>query len=182
MGVHGKIRQGKVHLKRIVTNTSLNFEEMQTLLYQIEAILNSRPLTQQSEDPNDLACITPAHFILGKPCTSIIEPSYESTKLNRLSRWQYIQNLKQHFWRRWADEYLTVLQVRSKWYKDKITIKEGMLVVIKDDNLPPHHWKLGRIIQLHPGKDNIVRVVSIRTLSGVVKRAVAKVAILPVET
>jgi hypothetical protein len=56
-----------------------------------------------------------------------------------------------------------------------------MLVVLVEDNLPPLQWRLGRVVEVHPGTDNIVRVVSIKTISGVVKRAIKKVCVLPTE-
>ena len=57
----------------------------------------------------------------------------------------------------------------------------GTMVVLKEDNLPPLRWKLGRITALHPGKDGISRVLSIKTSEGVVQRPAAKVCILPMD-
>lgn len=47
-------------------------------------------------------------------------------------------------------------------------------MITKDDNTPPLHWPLGHVIDLHPGTDNLVRVVTVRTKSGDFKRAVTK--------
>lgn len=90
-----EVKATKYHLKRVAGNAILTFEEFYTLLTQVEAILNSRPLTPLSSDPNDLTLI-PAHFLVGRPLTS---PNPTLTKLPefRLSRWQLIQNLQQHF-------------------------------------------------------------------------------------
>lgn len=55
------------------------------------------------------------------------------------------------------------------------------MIVIKDDNAPPLRWRLGRIVDLHPGNDGRVRVVSIRTASGILKRALPKICVLPIE-
>jgi hypothetical protein len=54
-----------------------------------------------------------------------------------------------------------------------------VLVVLVEDNLPPLQWRLGRVVEVHPGADNIVRVLSIKTISGVVKRAIKKVCVSP---
>lgn len=85
------------------------------------------------------------------------------------------------FWARWSSEYLNELQPRGKWYKEKLVIKPGMLVVLREENMAPQQWRLGRIVQIHPGSDNIVRVVTVRTSTGEVKRAIGKIAVLPIE-
>ncbi|XP_065093422.1 uncharacterized protein LOC135714080 [Ochlerotatus camptorhynchus] len=171
----------KSHLKKILHTTSLNFEEFSTVLTQIEAILNSRPLFTQSSDPNDLAVITPGHFLIGRELTAIPEPSYEDITVNRLTRWKYIQLLRQHFWRRWSSEYLHHLQVREKWIVKQPNIREGMIVVLKEDHQPAQSWKIGRVITTYPGKDGAVRVVDLQTPQGVFRRPISKICPLPIE-
>lgn len=68
-------------------NSVLNYEELYTLLLQIEAVLNSRPLCGISDDPNDLQPLTPAHFLIGESLTAVPEPSLEIIPQSRLSRW-----------------------------------------------------------------------------------------------
>ncbi|GFX16906.1 integrase catalytic domain-containing protein [Trichonephila clavipes] len=104
------IKSTKYHLKRVVGETKLTYEEFETFLTQIEACLNSRPLTPISNDPNDLSALTPGHFIIGRPLTSIPEPNYIDSNNSYLTRWQQIQKLVQKFWKRWHKEYLTRLQ------------------------------------------------------------------------
>lgn len=94
------------HLRRLASNAKMTFEVFQILLCQIEAILNSRPLYPLSSDANDESALTPGHFIIGDALRSISEPSLAHLPLNRLSWWQLIQSLKQHFWKRWQKECL----------------------------------------------------------------------------
>ena len=89
--------------------------------------------------------------------------------------------MRQHFWRRWQGEYLHQLQQRNKWITNKEPLKIGQIVLIKDDKSPPLSWPLGRIIELHPGKDGIVRVVTGRTTTGSYRRAITNICFLPVE-
>jgi hypothetical protein len=167
------------HIKRVVGDTSLTFEEMYTFLTQVEACVNSRPITQLSTDPNDLIPLTPGHFLIGDRLTTVLEPDLTPIRLNRLSRWQLVQRLQQHFWRRWSSEYLHHLQQRSKWQdKTDKPFKVGSLVLLCDDNLPPLQWKLGRIQELHPGSDGLVRAVTVKTLTGSVRRAINRISIL----
>lgn len=100
--------------------------------------------------------------------------------MNRLSTWQHIQKVKQHFWERWNKEYLNELQ-RAKWISNKTHgISIGDFVILKEDNTPPLHWVTGRVIAAHPGDDGVVRVVTVKTATGVYKRCVKKVSPLPI--
>lgn len=143
------------------------------------SICNSRPLSPLSSDPSDLHPLTPGHFLVGRPLLTINEPDVTQISESRLSLYQRIQALQQHFWSRWSHEYITSLQERNKWKRDQANLKLGQLVVIKDDNLPPLRWKLGRVADLHPGSDGISRVASIRTSAGIVRRAFTKICPLP---
>lgn len=173
------VKSAKYHLKRVVANASLTYEGMSTLLVQIEAVLNSRPLSPMSADPSDTTPLTPAHFLIGRPLTTIPANHLVDVPVSRLSYHQQIQRMQQHFWTRWSKEYISELQQRVKWKTSQTNIQPGSIVVIKEDNLHPLQWKLGRIIATHSGKDAVTRVVSVKTSNGVVKRAVSKVCPLP---
>lgn len=169
----------KFHLKRTIGNANLNYEQLYTLLVQIEAILNSRPLCPLSSDPNDLYSLTPGHFIIGDAMTAPLEPDLQHLTINKLSNWQHISLLRQHFWKRWSQEYLHTLQQRTKWTDKHPGPSVGDLALLKNEDTPPLHWKLGRVIELHPGQDKLVRVVSLKTKGGVTKRAITKLCFLP---
>lgn len=174
------IKSIKHHLRRVVGNTLLTFEEFLTLLTQIESILNSRPLCPLSTSPNDYDVLTPSHFLIGRSSTSIPDPDVSSTLVNRLTRYEHIQQMRQHFWKRWQLEYLSELQVRTKWLKQTKNLQIGQLVILKDENAPPLRWKMARITEVHPGTDGIVRVVSVTTGTNSLKRAVNRLCVLPV--
>lgn len=176
------IKRTKFHLKRIIGEASLKYDELYTLLVQIEAVLNSRPLTPLSSDPNDLRVLTPAHFLIGCPVTSYPESNLNDLPINRLSRWQRVEQLKQHFWRRWIKEYLHNCQARIKWNTVDQPIKVGQMVILQEDNLPPLCWSLARIEEVHAGDDNIIRVVTVRTPKGLYKRPITKLCVLPIES
>lgn len=176
------VKSTKYHLKRIAGVTRLTFEELSTLTVQIEAILNSRPLSPESNDPNDLRALTPGHFLIGQALTTIPDPDLTSTATNRLVRWQLIQLMTQQFWKRYNAEYISRLQQRPKWMKTEPEITLGAMVIVKEDNLPPLQWKLARVIKLHPALDGHVRSVTVKTALGEYKRPIVKLCLLPVET
>lgn len=174
------VKSVKFHLKRILKDTLLTYEEFATVLAQVESCVNSRPLYPLSNDPNDPNPLTPAHFLIGTSLTSLPEPSWLNTKENQLSRFQHLQQMYQHFWSRWTKEYVSNLQIRCKWKQNMPQlVKPGAMVVIMEDGLPPLKWRIGRILDVHPGKDDIIRAVTIRTAHGIFKRPVVKVCVLP---
>lgn len=175
------VKSCKYHLKRIIGNTSFTYEEFSTLLVQIEAVLNSRPLVPMSSCPNDLDVLTPSHFLIGRKLTSLPDPRLQGIPVNRLSRWQHLQMLLQHFWQRWSTEYLSELQTRSKWNEQTENLRVGQIVVVKDENLPPLQWKLARIKEVFCGPDGNVRVALIKTQVGDYKRPISKLCPLPIE-
>lgn len=175
------VKSVKQHLKRILAEHNLSYEQFSTVLAQIEAILNSRPLSQVSDDPNDVRAITPAHFLIGREFQAISEPSYQKIPPGRLSKWQFLQDLKQKFWNLWMTHYLHELQQRQKDFKIT-TFKIGALVLIVDDNVPPLQWMLARITELIPGKDGHTRVVGLLLPNGATTtRAVKKICLLPLD-
>lgn len=175
------VKSTKYHLKRVIGNAILTFEEFATVLCQIEACLNSRPLCPISTDPSDDNPLTPAHFLIGTSLTALPEPNLINLTENRITRYQRLQQIIQHFWSRWSKEYISQLQVRVKWKTQHPQLmKIGTLVLIKEDGLPPLKWKLGRIIQMHQSPDKVIRSVTIRTSTGELKRPVVKICVLPI--
>ncbi|GFT61909.1 DUF5641 domain-containing protein [Trichonephila clavipes] len=159
----GGVKFLKYHLKRVIGNSILSHEEFLTLVVQIEAVLNSRPICPISNDPNDVETLTPAHFLVGSSLVAVPDPDYTEIPMNRLSRWQLVQRMNQYFWRKWSSEYLNRLQQRPKWCKGNVGFKEGDLVLVKpSENSDSLKWHLARILKLHPVKDNIVRVVTLK--------------------
>ncbi|XP_015112558.1 uncharacterized protein LOC107038156 [Diachasma alloeum] len=176
------VKSVKYHLARTVRDTTLTFEELSTLLTQIEAVLNSRPLQALSEDPDDLSCLTPGHFLIGEAPIALPEPSLDHLNVGRLSRWQLIQQRLQFFWKQWSTGYLQQLQSISKWHHPSNELKVGSLALLYDEQFPPPKWPLARVTALHPGKDGLSRVVTIRTASTTLTRPISKLVLLPIST
>lgn len=177
------VKSMKHHLIRVIGTRILPFEQLRTLLAQIEAILNSRPLHPLNDDPTDLQALTPGHLLYGEPLVlplPFVIP--EASKAKGIQLWKDRQNMVKTFWDRWHNEYLTTLQERKKWRRESERIQLGQLVLIKSENFPPAQWAMGRIIELHPSKDNLVRSVTIQTAANTLKRPVQKICILPIDT
>ncbi|XP_058839748.1 uncharacterized protein LOC131695296 [Topomyia yanbarensis] len=174
------VKSFKGHFKCTIGNRVLQHDEMQTVVAQIEATLNSRPLTPISNDTSDFEALTPGHFLIQRPLTAVSEPSLEDVPENRLTIWQRSQDVVQRIWKKWSTQYLSDLHNRTKWTRQRDNIFVGTMVLIKDDNLPPLKWRLGRVSNIVSGADGNIRVVAIRTKDGLYERGISKVCVLPI--
>ena len=182
------VKSAKTHMKKTMGKQIFSFEEMQTLLYDISSILNSRPLCSVSDDPNDLDALTPQMLLTGKRTTVLALPnpdplsSLKQMEMCPQKRWAHITNLAGLFWKRWSSEYIGTLQVRNKWQKETKPIKEGDIVLVTDEQTAPMHWPLGIIEKTFAGEDDIVRAVLVRTQKASYKRSVHKLRRLPFDS
>ena len=174
------VKSMKLHFRRVIGDIKLTYEELTTVLSQIESCLNSRPLTSlPSQDDNDsIEALTPGHFLIGRPLESLPDPSLSYRSFSVLRRWHLCQFLVHQFWKRWSNEYLTSLRRANKWLLPSRNIQPDDVVVLQEDNLVPTKWPLARVLRVHPGKDGLVRVVTVKTSTGVYKRPTCKLALL----
>ncbi|XP_075158049.1 uncharacterized protein LOC142231320 [Haematobia irritans] len=172
------VKSFKTHFRKHASGFKYTFEEFSTVLSRIEACLNSRPLCPMSESSQELVALTPGHFLVGSPILAPPEQLEEESPLHLVHRFRKMKALSQQFCLRWKEEYLKGLQKRYKWKFPQRDIEVGDLVVIRDEQLPPTSWKLGRVDDVHPGSDGRVRVADVRTANGVVRRPVVKLVIL----
>ncbi|CAK1582349.1 unnamed protein product [Parnassius mnemosyne] len=175
------VKSCKHHLKRLLKLTHFTFEEIVTCLTHIEAVLNSRPLTPLSSDPNDFSALTPSHFLIGRPLLSVPHSQVTDANITRLDRWRRIQYIRQHFWSRFHNEYISLLRAKSKWFHSRGEVKQASLVLIKDKTTPPLLWSLGRVMTTYPGVDGVTRVAELKTKRGIIRRAVNCICPLPIE-
>lgn len=87
------VKSAKTSLVRVLGQRHLSFEDMATVLTQIEAAMNSRPLTPLSEDPDEVDVLTPGHFLTGSSLLAIPDPDYTDVPTNRLQHYQQLQQL-----------------------------------------------------------------------------------------
>lgn len=147
----------KHHLKRVIGTQRLSVFEFQSLITKIEGCLNSRPLGALGEDANDDLALTPAHFLTGGAFESV-PTDLPITKDGKMtSKWRHLQQMQLSFWKRWKSDYINSLQTRNKWHNPKDNVEVNDIVLVCEDNLPPTQWRLGRIMQTHPGTDGLVR-------------------------
>ena len=93
----------------------LDDELLRTLLCEVEAIVNSRPLTSFNMTPDDLDPISPMTLLTQK-CSVVLSPpgAFQRSDVYCRRRWRRVQYLANRFWRRWRSEFLPSLQERRK--------------------------------------------------------------------
>ena len=171
------VKSFKNHLKRIIGDVKLTYEETYTVITQIEGCLNSRPLVATGAmDDDGIEVLTPGHFLIGRPLTAIPDPENSYQSMSLLKRWHLCQLLTLHFWKRWLLEYLSTLQKIYKWQYPTKGVVPGDVVLIIEKGIMPMKWPMARIIKTYPGEDGVTRVVDIKTAKGIYRRPVHKLA------
>lgn len=175
------VQSVKSLLNKTTHNLHVTYEELATLLTQIEAILNSRPICRMSMDDDiDFEALTPAHFLIGDTLYSVPDQDVGNIPENRLLRHQIIQQRAQRFWKLFHSQYIHELQQREKWQYKLPNFKIGDVVIIKDDNQPPLKWTYGKIENVVPDTSGIVRKVQVRVRDSTYERHVNKLCRLPI--
>lgn len=165
-------------LNFIVKQQMINEEGLHTLLCEVEAIINSRPITRVSNDSNNLEALTPNHLLLMKAKTSLPPGLFERNDIYSRRRWCQVQYLADLFWRCWTKEYLPDLQERQKWSRPRRNLSEDDIVLVVDDSAPRNSWVMGRVIQTIEDSRGQVRQATVKTSSNVLLRPVTKLCVL----
>ena len=107
---------------------------------ECEKIINDKPITTVSGDPNDQPALTPSMLLLMKSNPSIPPGVFVKDDIYAKRWWKQIQYLASVFWRRWVREYLPTLQARQKWMRSKTDIQQGDIVLVAGQNIPRGQW------------------------------------------
>lgn len=166
---------------KVLHDQSLRDETLQTFFVEAEKIVNSRPLTKVSIDPNDHEALTPNHFLLGSSNGDCSVPMMNPDSGSLRREWRKSSMLADSFWKRWVREYLPTLTKRTKWTKESKPIQVDDVVVLVDNTTPRYEWKMGRVTAVHPGPDGRTRVVNVKTATSEYTRPVTKICRLELE-
>merc|ERR1712183_338882 len=178
------IKSVKKHINSVLDKQPVEADVLATMIAQVEAILNFRPITPVSNDPLDLEALSPAQILYPgvklTASTSILPPAPPTSESLKYS-FQKARSLVDAFWKRWVKEYITSLRDRQKWLKTEKDPKVGQIVLMVDEVKHRDAWKLGRITAVH-GDDTHARTVEVWTgpgKRGTLKRDITK--IVPLE-
>ena len=178
------VRSVKSSLKKCVGNAKLSYDELNTVIIQIEAVLNARPLTYLYTDSIEEA-LTPSHLIIGRRILNLPDTFLEEdedaqvTGKTARSRQFYLSQVLTHYWKRWKREYLVDLRechnLKSRGQNTPV-IKQGDIVTIEDEHQRNRLlWKLGSVRSIIKDSEGVPRGAQVRTSNGnIIQRPLQK--------
>lgn len=170
-----QIRSVRRILSGIAREQVLTDEALRTVLTVAEGILNNRPITPVTDDPQGLEALTPNHLLLFRTA-SALPGNFVGPDLRK--QWRQCMYLVDQFWRRWTKEYLPLLRRRTKWDQPHRNVQVGDVVMLLEHPLPRNEWRLGKVAATLPGADGLVRVVRVVTKDSELLRPVSKLCLL----
>ena len=181
---HGGVWERCIRTVRKVTKAVLNKqpldeEGLATILWEIEAIINGRPLTKVSDDPRDPEALILNHLLLLCSGPAPLPGIFPKEDCYSRRTWWHVSFLADIFWWRWTREYLPSLQQRKKSSHISRKFAVGDVVLTLDENTPRSSWPLGRILEIFPNQsDGLLRSVKLRTKSSALVRHIGKIVLL----
>ena len=166
------IKSAKRCLKKLLRYARLTYEEMLTVLVDIEAVINSRPLTYLYDDDVGVESLTPSHLMIGRRILSApsncpvddVDGAEDDTPTPKTlsKRVQYLQRLNNQFWLKWSREYLTELREQHRPKKTRFrmgpTIHRGDVVCVYSDKVRRNLWHLGKVEDLVKAQKAVKKV------------------------
>ncbi|XP_047024130.1 uncharacterized protein LOC124633081 [Helicoverpa zea] len=174
------IRCVKNALKVVLKERAPRDAILQSLMTEVEVMVNSRPLTHVSVEPNTDETLTPNHFLLGSSSNLPTMGTFDESDTFLRKQWRIAQQLADSFWRRWVKEVLPDMRPRKKWQQEQRPLQVCDLVLIVDPASPRNVWPRGIILRVMPGQDGRIRVAEVQTKSGILRRPVARVVYIAI--
>lgn len=175
------VKSCKHALKKAIGEQCLTPFELHTYLQEVANLVNERPIGRLPNDPDDGTYICPNDILLGRASSRVPQGPFRPSK-NPKERVEFVQRIVDAFWKSWIRDVFPLLVPRRKWNTDRRNVRVDDVVLIADPNLVRGQWKLGRITEVYPGKDNRVRNVQVKTANGLLSRPVTKIVVIcPVE-
>ena len=174
------VKSVKRCLCKIIGQAKFSYDELNTALVEVEAVVNSRPLTYVSSDDLEEP-LTPSHLLVGCRLLSLPDDlcymvdkddeEFTVTDDTLRKRAKHLNNVVNHFWNRWVKEYLLELCNAHRYpntRRQSSPVREGDMVVVQDPDLPRGFWKIARVMKLLTGKDGHHRgaVLRVATIGG----------------
>ena len=181
------IKSVKKAIHHAIGDSRLRFSEIQTVFFECANLVNERPIGIKPSKEHDFVYLCPNDILLGRSTSRLPHGQFNEDN-SLIKRLLFIETLINSFWTKWSHNYFPSLLIQQKWHHTKRNAAVGDIVIIQDNDLRRGQWKLGRIIKVTPGIDNVVRRVEIEYKNkgnntfSVIERSVQRIiVILPIE-
>ena len=159
------IRSARASLTAVLSSHAeqLDDEVLRTVMVEVEAVINSRPLSFPEMTQVDIAEPLTPNQILTQKTKQVLPPpgSFQSVDAYCRQRWRRVQYLTNQFWYRWRAELLPALQERQRWTRARPNVHPDDVVMVIDPDAPRNCWPLGRVVAALPSQDGLVRKAKI---------------------
>lgn len=177
--VERMVRSVKDALKSTLAAPNLSARHLETIMIEVEGIINDRPLIAPSESDDEPATISPAMLCIGRPIHLIPMANSAGKPGSDFNRMQlHRRELVNKFWRRWQKDYLLQHQATKFVGAREAVLEKGQIVLLREENLNKGKWKLARVVEPILGRDGRIRRVKLRTQQGYIDRHINHLALL----
>ena len=171
------VKTVKKALKKAIGDTVLTPFELYTYLLEVANLVNQRPIGRIPNDPDDGAYLCPNDILLGRASSTVPQGPFRRTE-NPRHRFEFCQKIVDSFWKKWARDVLPRLVPRKRWHVQRRNVAVDDFVIVADANPVRGKWSAGRILQVFPGEDGIVRNVQVKTSAGTYMRPITKICLI----
>ncbi|XP_019218180.1 uncharacterized protein LOC109203254 [Oreochromis niloticus] len=169
-----EIRSVKTALQVVLGGNTVTEAVLQTVLIEVEGIINAKPLGYVSSDVADPDPVTPNLLLMGRRDASLPQVIYASSEMLGRRRWRHSQILADHFWSNFLRHHLPDLQRRQRWQGETGNLATGQVVMVVDSQLPRAQWPIGKVVKVCPGPDGRVRAAEVTIKGQTYLRPVAR--------
>ena len=171
------VKSVKKALKRAIGEAVLTPFELYTCLLEVANLVNQRPIGRIPNDPDDDAYLCPNDILLGRATNTVPQGPFRHTE-NPRHRFEFCQKIVDSFWKKWSRDVLPSLVPRKKWNAERRNVAVNDFVIMADSNAVRGRWSAGKILQVFPGEDGLVRNVQVKTASGTYVRPITKICVI----
>ena len=172
------VRSAKNALLVALRDESVTDEVLHTVIVDVEALMNSRPLTHISVTPDEPEPLTPNHFLFGRASPYVTMIPKEEICITSREQIKIVQITVDRFWKRWMWEYLPHLTERKKWLVHRRNIQLGDLALVIDDTTHRGKWPVGQIVAVEYSADGVVRSAKVQVKGTIYSRPVSRICLL----
>ena len=153
----------RIYDSMLLDVSNLTHEVLATLMTEVAAIVNSRPLVPVSYDQEFPEILCPATILTHKTDMEQQQIQLDVKDLYR-SQWKRVQHLADTFWLKWKREFLQTLQPRKKWFNEKNNLQIGDVVLMRDNEVGRTSWPIAKVVRVFPSNDGYVRKVEVKVI------------------